>query len=248
MCSPNGHHYHHHHNDEQSNNGSQNGNIDLNMDLMLDTQIAADKNQARFDDAGIYCFNLMSSPGTGKTTLLEQTLARMQGSQHAAVIEGDMTTELDAERLRVFGVPVIALTTGRACHLDAELVSTAIEELDLQSLDIVFIENVGNLVCPAEFPLGAHQNVVLISVTEGDDKPLKYPVMFYEADCVVITKTDLAPYVRADVDKLAKNVHQIRPGIPIFALSAETGDGIEPWIEWLRDSSKKPVITELEMA
>ena len=228
MCGSNSHHHHNH-----------NGSVELNLDLRLDTQVVADQNQARFDAAGIYCFNLMSSPGTGKTTLLEQTLARLQGSQQTAVIEGDMTTELDADRLRALGVPVIAVTTGRACHLDAELVSTAIEQLDLASLDLVFIENVGNLVCPAEFPLGAHQNVVLVSVTEGDDKPLKYPVMFHEADCVVITKTDLSPYVRADVEQLAANVHQIRSGIPIFATSAESGDGIEAWCQWLREISKR---------
>ncbi|MEM7126946.1 MAG: hydrogenase nickel incorporation protein HypB [Chloroflexota bacterium] len=242
MCGPNSNHHHgHDHSYSQAypNNGALNDSVNLNIDLMLDTQLAANQNQTKFDTAGIHCFNLMSSPGTGKTTLLEQTLARIQPSrqsgQKSAVIEGDMTTELDADRLRAYGVPVIAVTTGRACHLDAELVSTAIDQLDLSTLDIVFIENVGNLVCPAEFPLGAHQNVVLVSVTEGDDKPLKYPVMFHEADCVVITKTDLAPYVRADVERLAENVRQIRPGVPIFALSAETGDGMDEWVQWLRD-------------
>lgn len=228
MCGPNGHHHHDH-----------SGSVKLDLDLMLDTQVIADENQARFDAAGIFCFNLMSSPGAGKTTLLELTLAKLQGSHQTAVIEGDMTTELDANRLRALGVPVIAVTTGRACHLDAELISPAIEQLNLASLDIIFIENVGNLACPAEFPLGAHQNVVLVSIPEGDDKPLKYPVMFHEADCVVITKTDLAPYVRADVKRLAANVHQIKPGIPIFTTSAETSDGIEGWCQWLKEVSKR---------
>lgn len=220
MCGPNSDHHH--------------GAVDLNLDLMLDTQLRANQNQALFDAAGIHCFNLMSSPGTGKTTLLEETLARLQSTHNSAVIEGDMTTELDADRLRAYGVPVIAVTTGRACHLDATLVSNAIDELKLSELDTVFIENVGNLVCPAEFPLGAHQNVVLVSVTEGDDKPLKYPVMFHEADCVVITKTDLAPYVKADVEQLASNVRQICADVPIFALSAETGEGMDAWIDWLK--------------
>ncbi len=240
MCGPNSNHDH----GPSHLNGSLSGTVKLDLNLMLDTQLAANQNQAQFDATGITCFNLMSSPGTGKTTLLEETLARIQPTHRSGVIEGDMTTELDADRLRAYGVPVIAVTTGRACHLDAELVSTAIEQLDLSALDVVFIENVGNLVCPAEFPLGAHQNVVLVSVTEGDDKPLKYPVMFHEADCVVITKTDLAPYVRADVAQLAQNVRQIRADVPIFALSAETGEGMGEWIQWLSQCAVESEVNE----
>ncbi len=243
MCGPNSNHHHGHDHANTAINNVLNG-VDLNIDLMLETQLTANLNQSKFDAAGIRCFNLMSSPGTGKTTLLEQTLARLQATNKSAVIEGDMTTELDADRLRAYGVPVIAVTTGRACHLDAELVSKAVDELALETLDTVFIENVGNLVCPAEFPLGAHQNVVLVSVTEGDDKPLKYPVMFHEADCVVITKTDLAPYVKADVEQLAENVRQIRAGVPIFALSAESGEGMDAWIEWLTEAQAEKAQSE----
>ena len=161
-------------------------------------------------------FNLMSSPGTGKTTLLEATLGTLADDCQVAVLEGDMTTELDAERLRAYGIPVTAITTGRSCHLDAHQVKHGLESLDLHDLEMLFVENVGNLICPAEFPLGTHFNVVLVSVTEGEDKPLKYPVMFYEADCVIITKVDLCPYVNVDAEKLKENVHQIRPGIPVF--------------------------------
>jgi hydrogenase nickel incorporation protein HypB len=151
-----------------------------------------------------------------------------------------MTTELDAERLRARGVPVTAITTGRACHLDAHQVSHGLETLALDSLDMLFVENVGNLICPAEYPLGTHYNVVLVSVTEGEDKPLKYPVMFYEADCVVITKIDLCPYVNVDPEQLKNNVHQIRPGIPVMAVSATTGEHMPDWLDWLRTQILEP--------
>ena len=226
MCAPNG--------DHQHSTTTATPNTILNLDLMDGNQRAAVANHARLEAEQVYCLNLMSSPGTGKTTLLESTLGSLDINIRTAVLEGDMTTELDADRLRAYGVPVVAITTGRACHLDADMIGGGLDRLNLAALDLVFIENVGNLICPAEYPLGEHANVVLVSVTEGEDKPLKYPVMFYEADCVVITKTDLSPYLKVDIDKLKANIRQICPNVPVFALSAETGDGMPDWLNWIQ--------------
>ena len=149
-----------------------------------------------------------------------------------------MTTELDAERLRAYGAPVAAITTGRACHLDAQLMTTGLEQLKitggLERFDLLLIENVGNLVCPAEFALGEHAKVALVAVTEGEDKPLKYPLLFHCADCVVVTKIDLLPYLKFNLDHLIKHIRQINPQAPIFVLSAETGEGLTLWLDWLR--------------
>lgn len=180
----------------------------------------------------------MSGPGAGKTALLEQTLARLSPELSMAVIEGDMTTELDADRLRQYGVPVIAINTGRACHLDAHMVAGGLHQLAAthspQKIDLLLVENVGNLVCPAEFEVGEHAKVALLSVTEGADKPLKYPVMFREADVLLITKVDLAPYLEVDLAQMAANVRQVNPQVIIMPLSAKTGQGLAPWLSWLR--------------
>ena len=208
----------------------------LEMNLLHANQQGADHNRAHFDEWGITCINLMSSPGAGKTQLLESTLNGLKDLK-VAVIEGDMTTELDANRLRQYDVPVIAINTGRACHLDSRMVASGIHQLQdnhgLTGLDVVVVENVGNLVCPAEFEVGEHVKVALLSVTEGEDKPLKYPVMFREADCLLITKTDLAPYLDVDLDQIEANVRQINPQVTIFRVSAKTGDGLTPWFEWI---------------
>lgn len=235
MCTSNGNH----------NHSTTTGTI-LNLDLMDGNQQTAAANRARFEAAGVRCLNLMSSPGTGKTTLLESTLGALDIDIRTAVLEGDMTTELDADRLRAYGVPVVAITTGRACHLDAAMIATGLDRLDLAALDLVFIENVGNLICPAEYPLGEHANVVLVSLTEGEDKPLKYPVMFYEADCVVITKTDLSPYLKVNIDRLKANIRQICPNVPVFALSAETGEGLPDWLDWIQNQLTTPVTSRPE--
>ena len=211
----------------------------LEMNLLHANQQGADHNRAHFDEWGITCINLMSSPGAGKTQLLESTLQGLQNLK-IAVIEGDMTTELDANRLRQYGVPVIAINTGRACHLDSKMVAGGIHQLEHEhepaSLDLVVVENVGNLVCPAEFEVGEHVKVALLSVTEGEDKPLKYPVMFREADCLLITKTDLAPYLDVDLDRIEANVRQINPQVTIFRVSAKTGNGLAAWFEWIHQT------------
>ena len=219
----------------------------LGINLLHANQEGADHNRAHFDEWGITCLNLMSSPGAGKTALLEKTLATLTADLNLAVIEGDMTTELDADRLRQYGVPVIAINTGRACHLDARMVAGGIHTLSHdyspQDLDMVIVENVGNLVCPAEFEVGEHAKVALLSVTEGEDKPLKYPVMFREADVLLITKIDLAPYLDVDVDRIEANVRQINPQVTVISVSAKSGEGLEVWFDWVRSAVKSPELT-----
>lgn len=209
----------------------------LEINLLHANQAGADDNRAHFDQWGIACFNVMSSPGAGKTVLLERTLAALSSQLKIAVIEGDMTTELDADRLRKYGVPVIAINTGRSCHLDSKMVAGGIHQLqhlyNPSDFDLVLVENVGNLVCPAEFEVGEHAKVALLSVTEGEDKPLKYPVMFQAADCLLITKMDLAPYLDIDVDRIVANVRQMNPDVKIVPVSAKTGEGLEVWFDWV---------------
>ncbi len=209
----------------------------LEINLLHANQAGANHNREHFDEWGITCLNVMSSPGAGKTVLLEGTLAALNKQLKIAVIEGDMTTELDAERLRKYDVPVIAINTGRSCHLDSKMVAGGIhrlkEEYNPTDFDLVLVENVGNLVCPAEFEVGEHAKVALLSVTEGEDKPLKYPVMFQEADCLLITKIDLAPYLDIDLHRIEANVRQMNPDVKIIPISAKTGEGLEDWFDWV---------------
>ncbi|NJO80787.1 MAG: hydrogenase nickel incorporation protein HypB [Cyanobacteria bacterium RM1_2_2] len=215
----------------------------LEINLLHANQEGADHNREHFDRWGITCLNVMSSPGAGKTALLERTLAALRRELKIAVIEGDMTTELDAERLRQYQVPVIAINTGRSCHLDSKMVSGGIhrfaQDYDPAEFDLVLVENVGNLVCPAEFEVGEHAKVALLSVTEGEDKPLKYPVMFQEADCLLITKIDLAPYLEVDFNQIMANVRQMNPHVTIIPVSTKTGEGLEAWFEWVRSQTNK---------
>jgi hydrogenase nickel incorporation protein HypB len=214
----------------------------LGINLLHANQAGADHNRAHFDGWGITCFNLMSSPGAGKTALLEKTLAALSSELKIAVIEGDMTTELDADRLRQYGVPVIAINTGRSCHLDSKMVAGGIHRLEHDytpsEFDVVLVENVGNLVCPAEFEVGEHAKIALLSITEGEDKPLKYPIMFQEADCLLITKMDLAPHLDVDLRRIEENVRQMNPHVTIISVSAKTGEGLQTWFDWLRSRAK----------
>ncbi|MGM0594606.1 MAG: hydrogenase nickel incorporation protein HypB [Pseudomonadota bacterium] len=194
----------------------------------------AQHNRQHLERHGILCINLMSSPGSGKTALLETTIAALKTAFNIAVIEGDLETENDAQRIRAQGVPAHQITTGSACHLDAHLVHDALHHLDLAGLDLLFIENVGNLVCPASFDLGQHANVTLLSVTEGDDKPAKYPVMFRQSDLVLLTKTDLLPYIEEFSPQRAReHLHRLANQAPVLELSAKRSE-IAPWLEWLR--------------
>ncbi|AFY87225.1 MAG: Hydrogenase maturation factor HypB [Chroococcidiopsis cubana SAG 39.79] len=221
----------------------------LGINLLHANQEGADHNRTHFDEWGITCFNVMSSPGAGKTVLLEKTLAALKDDLKIAVIEGDMTTELDADRLRQYNVPVIAINTGRSCHLDSKMVAGGIHQLEHQynpaDFDLVLVENVGNLVCPAEFEVGEHAKVALLSVTEGEDKPLKYPIMFREADCLLITKIDLAIHLDMNIDTIVANVRQINPNVKIIPVSAKTGEGLAVWFEWVRSQIAKK---ELEVS
>ncbi len=204
-------------------------------DLLAANDQTAAHNRAHFNEHGVLALNLMSSPGAGKTALLEATIDALKEELNIAVIEGDLETENDAARIRAKGVPAVQITTGTACHLDAHMVHAALHALPLAGLDILFIENVGNLVCPASFDLGQHRNVTLLSVTEGDDKPAKYPVMFRAADLVLLTKTDLLA-VLEDFSPLRAeaNLRTLANPAPVMPLSARKGAGMEAWLAWLR--------------
>jgi hydrogenase nickel incorporation protein HypB len=192
-------------------------------------------NRAHFDAHRVLAVNLMSSPGAGKTALLEATIDALGGALRIAVIEGDLETDNDARRIRARGVPAVQITTGGACHLDAAMVHHALHELALDGLDVLFIENVGNLVCPASFDLGQHRNVVLLAVTEGDDKPAKYPVMFRAADAVLLTKTDLLPHLDDfDPRRAERCLRELASAAPLLPVSARRGAGLETWCAWLR--------------
>jgi hydrogenase nickel incorporation protein HypB len=210
--------------------------INLLSDLLAANDRAAEHNRAHFDEHGVLAINLMSSPGAGKTALLEATIAALRGRYRIAVVEGDLETENDAARIRAQGVPAVQITTGTACHLDAPLVHHALHELPLAGLDLLFIENVGNLVCPASFDLGQHFNVILLSVTEGDDKPAKYPVMFRAADLVVLSKTDLLD-VLDDFDpaRAAQALRALGRDTPMIHAAARRAPMLDPWLTWLED-------------
>lgn len=198
-----------------------------------DQQAAA--NRTRLDEHQVLTINLMSSPGSGKTALLEATIKHLQGAFRIAVIEGDLETENDADRIRALGVTAHQITTGTACHLDAHLVEQALDKLDLSQLDVLFIENVGNLVCPASFDLGHHRNITLLSVTEGDDKPAKYPVMFRAADLMLITKTDILPHLPEFSPERAEDcLRKLASKAPTLRLSSKSGEGFEAWMDWLK--------------
>jgi hydrogenase nickel incorporation protein HypB len=194
----------------------------------------AQRNRLIFRDRGIFALNLVSSPGAGKTSILEKTFQHLRGSMSMAVIEGDVQTDLDAQRVSHYGVPVVQIVTLGGCHLEAKLVQDALEKLDLSKVDLLFIENVGNLVCPANYDLGEAIKVVVLSTTEGDDKPLKYPGMFRNSSVLIINKTDLIPYVNCNLKVLKDNALQTNPALRIFEISCFTGDGIPEWCDWLR--------------
>ncbi|MBN2336933.1 MAG: hydrogenase nickel incorporation protein HypB [Acidobacteria bacterium] len=194
----------------------------------------AERNRRFFRDRGIFVLNLVSSPGAGKTSILEKTFERLRDDCRMAVIEGDVQTDLDAQRVAEYQVPVVQIVTMGGCHLEAGLVADAMGKLDLDSVDLLFIENVGNLVCPSGYDLGEALKVVVLSTTEGDDKPLKYPAMFRNASVLLINKTDLIPYVNCRLDVLRGNALKINPDLRVFEISCSTGAGIDAWCEWLR--------------
>jgi hydrogenase nickel incorporation protein HypB len=202
--------------------------------LSANDRIAAE-NRAIFDAACVKTFNLMASPGAGKTSLIEQTAKRLQQIMKLAVIDGDIATNIDADRARAAGAYAVQINTGGECHLDAVMVNSALKQMDLKEIDAIIIENVGNLVCPASFKLGSHKSVLIASIPEGDDKPYKYPGMYRGVDALVINKIDLLPYVPFNMDFFRKGVEILNPGLSTFPLSCKTGEGLDTWIKWITD-------------
>ena len=207
--------------------------ISVQTNVLNANQLSASENRAGFEETGVLVINLMSSPGAGKTTLLEATITILNGRLKLAVIEGDLQTDLDAQRIRALGVRSHQITTGTVCHLDARMIARALKEFPTSDIDVLVIENVGNLICPASFDLGEGVRVVLCSVAEGADKPRKYPVMFNKADIVLVNKVDLAEASAVDLTELLDNIRHINPTALILALSCRTGEGIAAWSKWL---------------
>jgi len=194
----------------------------------------AEENRKRLDSSGVFALNLMASPGAGKTSIIEHTIKQLGTQLELAVIDGDVATSIDAERAAAAGATAVQINTGGECHLDAVMLHGALDELDLDSFDLLIVENVGNLICPMSFQLGTHRNVLIASVPEGDDKPYKYPAMYRGVDALVINKIDLLPYVPFDMDYFRKGVEILSPGLVTFPLSCSTGEGLENWIKWVQ--------------
>ncbi|SBS78895.1 GTP hydrolase involved in nickel liganding into hydrogenases [uncultured Mycobacterium sp.] len=228
------------HGDHGDHSGYDTGpqRVDVLESIFAENDVRADLNRNAFERNGIRALNLMSSPGSGKTTVLAATLDELRGELAVGVIEGDIATDLDAAKLGGRGAQVSLLNTnngfGGECHLDAPMVNRALQGLDLPGLDLVIVENVGNLVCPAEFDVGEHAKAMVYSLTEGEDKPLKYPVMFRSVDVVLLNKIDLAPYLEADIDTYIAHVREVNPTATILPVSAQTGEGMAAWFGWLR--------------
>lgn len=198
------------------------------------------ENRKLFDESNVYVINLMSAPGAGKTSLIERTIKEVYKKFKIGVIEGDIAGTDDAQRIESLGIPVIQINTGSACHLDANMINEAIVDLPLKDIDLLIVENVGNLVCPAEFKVGENMKVMILSVTEGDDKPLKYPLMFQESSALILNKIDLLPYTNANIEKIKKDSLSLNPSLKIFEVSCKTGEGIVEWTKWLHSLITQP--------
>lgn len=231
-----GHSHHHHtHDHAHGHTHSHPTVVQLEQDVLAQNNLMAERNRGYFEAKNIKAFNMVSSPGSGKTTVLEKTITALKDTLSIYIIEGDQQTLNDAERIQATGAPVIQINTGNGCHLDAEMINKAVKELQVKDNSVLVIENVGNLVCPAMFDLGESKRVVIISVTEGEDKPLKYPGMFHSADICLINKIDLLPYVDFDVEKAKAYASQVNHHLSFFEISAKTGEGMDKWYEWLKN-------------
>lgn len=202
----------------------------------------AEDNRLRLDNAAVYGINLMASPGAGKTSLIEHTIKGLIGQLSLAVVDGDIATSIDADRAAAAGAEAVQINTGGECHLDAVMLQGALNQLDLTRCDLLLVENVGNLICPAAFQLGTHQNVLIASIPEGDDKPYKYPTMYRGVDALVINKIDLLPYIDFDMEYFQRGVEVLNPGLVTFPISCTTGEGLDGWLAWLQDqvAEQKP--------
>ncbi|MCO4758966.1 MAG: hydrogenase nickel incorporation protein HypB [Oceanospirillaceae bacterium] len=225
---------------------SQSRMVQIEQDILGKNDRYAAINRARFEQQSLFVLNLVSSPGSGKTTLLTETLERIKENRKVAVIEGDQQTANDADRIRETGVQAIQVNTGKGCHLDAHMVGHAMERFEDMKGGLLFIENVGNLVCPAAFDLGEAHKVAILSVTEGEDKPLKYPDMFHAADLMILNKTDLLPYLDFDVERCIDYARQVNPEIQVLQLSARSGEGMDGWVEWLESRRKHMIQSRID--
>ena len=224
------HEHHHHH---------QKSVLELEQDILRENQLAAAKNRGYFEAKNILALNFVSSPGSGKTSLLEVTLKALKDEMPFYVIEGDQQTLNDAKRIQALGIPVVQVNTGKGCHLESDMIFDAVKQLEPRENALLLIENVGNLVCPSLFDLGENKRIVVISTTEGEDKPLKYPDIFHSADACIINKMDLVPYLNTNVDKIKEYALQVNHQLTFFETSCTTGEGLEEWFDWLRTQRKK---------
>lgn len=243
------HHHEHHHDGHHTQNHNHPHNhshdhlhktvLEVEQDILQHNDLMASRNRGYFDAKNIFALNLVSSPGSGKTAILERTLSDLKNKLSFYVIEGDQQTLNDANRIDALNIPVIQINTGKGCHLESDMVYNAVKKLKIEDNSILMIENVGNLVCPSMFDLGENKRVVIISTTEGEDKPIKYPDMFHSSDICIINKIDLLPYLNFDIDRLKSYAKQVNPNLEFFELSATSGEGMQKWYDWLETSSKE---------
>lgn len=227
------HHHHHHSDGNTQKNDHKHKVLAIEQDILQNNQVLAARNRGYFEAKNILALNLVSSPGSGKTSILERTLNDLRDKMSFYVIEGDQQTMNDAKRIDALNIPVIQINTGKGCHLESDMVYEAVKKLEMQNDAVLMIENVGNLVCPSMFDLGESKRIVIISTTEGEDKPIKYPDMFHTSDICIINKIDLLPYVNIDIQKLKNFALQVNPNLQFFEVSATTGEGMERWYQWL---------------
>jgi len=213
--------------------------IKVVKNILEANEVIASQSKILFEEKGIYVLNLMGSPGAGKTTLLETTVDHLKDKNHIAVIEGDIATSRDADRIAHHSIPAVQINTGGACHLDGNMVREALKEFDLNKIDLLIVENVGNLVCPAEFNIGENDKAMIISVTEGDDKPKKYPLMFQVSTVLLLNKIDLLPYLDFDMKRFRDDTLKVNPKLKIIPISCKTGEGIDAWFEWIGEKTRQ---------
>ena len=212
--------------------------IDMKQPILDKNDRLAQENRALFAEKRVFVLDLLASPGSGKTSTILATIEALRDEFNIAVIEGDIASDVDAKRIGAQGIAAVQINTGGACHLESDMIRRAVDALDLDNLDLIIVENVGNLVCPTDFDLGEGAKVMILSVPEGDDKPLKYPLMFSICDVLLVNKIDVAPYFNFDLDKCIERVKKLNPNIQVFPISALKGEGIEPWADWLREQTK----------
>lgn len=233
------HDHHHHHHDGHRHthaNGHKHKVLEIEQDILQNNAVLAARNRGYFEAKNVFALNMVSSPGSGKTSILERTLKDLKETVSFYVIEGDQQTMNDANRIDALNIPVVQINTGKGCHLESDMVYDAVKQLDIKNDSILMIENVGNLVCPSMFDLGESKRVVIISTTEGEDKPIKYPDMFHSADVCIINKIDLLPYVNISIEKLKEFALQVNPNLKFFEVSATNGDGMNEWYNWLKEA------------